>query len=119
MKLESLINEAYNEECSVLEFDDFVTVCTEASRYISSKLQTRNVINVLEDGFEDEYIKFYINKYIENNHLFEKYNIRINLFEDYLEYGKRKEKYPVIRTEITFPVNLLFEKQTSLKRAKN
>ena len=122
MKIENLINEVYSSNCDMNEFHDFVTVCTEASKNISIRLQSKNIMNILEYGFEDEYITFYINKYIESNSLFEKYNIFVNVVEDDLDLGKKKkkkkEKYPFIRTEVSFPIELLFEKQIVLRRAK-
>lgn len=131
MKIESLINEAYfkikNKEIVLeeeniydyLSFDDFVNVCVEASKYLVSSFQNRNVINIINLGFDEEYIEFYINKYISNNPIFEAYKIKIETIEDYFEFKRKKEKYPLIRTKVTFPINLLFDKENGLRRAKN
>ena len=131
MKIESLINEAYSKimnkeikfdddrKSHLLEFDDFVLVCTEASKYILNSMHGNNTIKIIEYGFENDCITFYIDKFISTNPIFEKYNISVESFEDYFEYGKKRQKYPVIRTKIVFPIDLLFEKQITLKRAKN
>lgn len=117
MKIENLLNEVFDKYKVSNDFYDFVLVCTEARRELLNRLQTRNVKNLLDYGFENENISFYIDRYIGNNPIFEEYNIGINVIDDYLEYGKKREKYPVIRTEVTFPIKLLFEsKYNTLKR---
>lgn len=117
MKIENLLNEVFGKYKVSNDFYDFVLVCTEAGKELLSRLQSKNVKNILDYGFENEYISFYINKYISNNPIFEEYNIGINTIDDYLEYGKKREKYPIIRTEVTFPIKLLFERKSyTLKR---
>lgn len=121
MKIESLLYEAHNEESSDLDYYDFVIVCVEASKQMVNKLQSKNIDYILENGFDEEFVNFYIDRYIANNSLFEKYNITLSVVEDYLDNDKKRKKkknYAIIRTEVTFPVELLFDKQTSLKRAK-
>ncbi len=114
MKIENLLNEAFGKYKVSNDFYDFVVVCTQASKHLIDKLNSKNVKNILDYGFESEYITFYIDRYIANNPIFEEYNIIVNVIDDYFEFGKKREKYPTVRTEVTFPIKLLFESNNSV-----